>query len=202
MKIIRRRHMKQANSTLLAENQRQPCLSKSISLTMTCRNVCCPQISQNYSFFWLEHRTSWKRSAAPHLDPSNEALGETRFLLSYTLVEFMQIDVDEWHHDNVDNTPMIRMYGVTKHGQSVLCHIYGFLPYFYVPAPIGFLAKHLPDLQHHLEVCCSCGCTAFMLLFNIECSSTSSASKSDSQSRISHETVSRGLHGWRKIPVY
>lgn len=33
--------------------------------------------------------------------------------------------------------PIIRMFGVTDGGNSVCCHIHGFAPYFYVPAPSG-----------------------------------------------------------------
>lgn len=33
--------------------------------------------------------------------------------------------------------PIIRMFGVTDSGNSVCCHIHGFAPYFYVPAPNG-----------------------------------------------------------------
>lgn len=33
--------------------------------------------------------------------------------------------------------PIIRMFGVTDSGNSVCCHVHGFAPYFYVPAPSG-----------------------------------------------------------------
>jgi DNA polymerase delta subunit 1 len=32
----------------------------------------------------------------------------------------------------------------------VLCHVQGFLPYFYVPAPVGFLPMHLEALKRVL----------------------------------------------------
>lgn len=34
--------------------------------------------------------------------------------------------------------PIVRFYGVTMEGNSVLCHVHGFLPYFYVPARQNF----------------------------------------------------------------
>ncbi len=34
--------------------------------------------------------------------------------------------------------PIVRMYGVTQQGVSVLAHVHGFAPYFFVPAPQGF----------------------------------------------------------------
>ena len=35
----------------------------------------------------------------------------------------------------VGPVPIARMYGITMEGNSVLCHIHGFVPYFFVPAP-------------------------------------------------------------------
>ena len=37
---------------------------------------------------------------------------------------------------------IIRFYGVTKEGNSVLVHAHGFLPYFFVPAPKDFEQQH------------------------------------------------------------
>lgn len=34
--------------------------------------------------------------------------------------------------------PVIRMFGITKTGNSVCCHIHGFSPYFYVSLPAEF----------------------------------------------------------------
>lgn len=34
--------------------------------------------------------------------------------------------------------PVVRMFGVTMEGNSVLAHIHGFAPYFFVPAQPGF----------------------------------------------------------------
>jgi DNA polymerase delta subunit 1 len=47
--------------------------------------------------------------------------------------------------------PSIRLFGVNEHGNSVMCHVTGFLPYFYIPAPIGFQRQHLQPLQLALE---------------------------------------------------
>lgn len=32
---------------------------------------------------------------------------------------------------------MLRAFGVTDEGVSICCHIHGFAPYFYTPAPPG-----------------------------------------------------------------
>jgi hypothetical protein len=40
----------------------------------------------------------------------------------------------------------------SKSGNSVMCHVTGFLPYFYIPAPIGFQREQLKAFQVVLEV--------------------------------------------------
>ena len=37
--------------------------------------------------------------------------------------------------------PIIRMFGVNMEGNSIMAHVHGFAPYFYVPAPPGFKAE-------------------------------------------------------------
>ena len=36
------------------------------------------------------------------------------------------------------SVPVIRMYGVTQGGNSVMCHVHGFASYLFTPAPQGF----------------------------------------------------------------
>ncbi|KAI9221526.1 DNA polymerase family B-domain-containing protein [Blastocladiella britannica] len=47
--------------------------------------------------------------------------------------------------------PTFRFYGVTAAGQSVLCHVHGFFPYFFVPEPTGFAPHLIPDLLRSLN---------------------------------------------------
>lgn len=58
--------------------------------------------------------------------------------------------------------PIVRMFGVTDSGNSVCCHIHGFAPYFYVPAPNGELAitavcsvslRQIKHIFHEFTVC-------------------------------------------------
>ena len=51
----------------------------------------------------------------------------------------------------VGPVPIVQMYGVTMEGNSVLCHIHGFVPYFYVPAPSGFEHSHCGAFQDGLN---------------------------------------------------
>jgi DNA polymerase delta subunit 1 len=45
------------------------------------------------------------------------------------------------------------LYGVTKNGNSVLCHVHSFYPYYFVAAPQGFEAPHLVSYQSALNAC-------------------------------------------------
>lgn len=51
----------------------------------------------------------------------------------------------------VGPVPIVQMYGVTMDGNSILCHIHGFVPYFYVPAPPGFQQRHCSIFQDCLD---------------------------------------------------
>lgn len=89
----------------------------------------------------------WRRPPAPLLDPSSD-----------TLV-FQQIDLDYYLGETVagmpgqsqGKVPIIRMFGVTDNGNSVCCHVHGFAPYFYVPAPNGFTSAHLVEFKKELN---------------------------------------------------
>ena len=48
-------------------------------------------------------------------------------------------------------TPIMRMFGVTDQGNSVLCHVHGFVPYFFVPAPNGFKSENCGVFQSFLN---------------------------------------------------
>ncbi|AWP18748.1 DNA polymerase [Scophthalmus maximus] len=89
----------------------------------------------------------WQRPHAPSLEPSSD-----------TLV-FQQIDLDYYLGAAVagmpgqlqGKVPIIRMFGVTDGGNSVCCHIHGFAPYFYVPAPSGFKSDYLGEFKRELN---------------------------------------------------
>ncbi|KAI7877041.1 hypothetical protein K492DRAFT_239410 [Lichtheimia hyalospora FSU 10163] len=83
-------------------------------------------------------KVTWSRSPAPALDPSKDNL------------VFQQIEADDYMDHN-SRKPVVRLFGVTKGGNSVVCHAYGFLPYFYFPAPVGLKQSHLPSLQAGLS---------------------------------------------------
>ncbi|XP_059584205.1 DNA polymerase delta catalytic subunit isoform X1 [Alligator mississippiensis] len=89
----------------------------------------------------------WQRPAPPGIDPAADALC------------FQQVELDYYVGSPFPGmpgatqgpVPVLRMFGVTKAGNSVCCHIHGFAPYFYVPAPSGFQAQHLGEFQRELN---------------------------------------------------
>ncbi|XP_074660043.1 DNA polymerase delta catalytic subunit-like [Tubulanus polymorphus] len=80
--------------------------------------------------------SKWARPAPPTINPNTDS------------IVFQQIDVDSYSGPylpgmpglTVGQVPIIRMYGVTMDGNSVLTHIHGFGPYFYATAPQNFKA--------------------------------------------------------------
>jgi hypothetical protein len=63
---------------------------------------------------------------------------------------FQQTDVTESTHHKHGTT--LRLFGVTSKGNSVLAHIWGFRPYFYVAAPSGFLEDDLEAFKDKINV--------------------------------------------------
>ncbi|VDN97005.1 unnamed protein product [Rodentolepis nana] len=91
---------------------------------------------------------SWLRPPVPAVDPANDK------------IIFQQIDVDFYKGDKLDKmpgpnhspVPIIRVYGVTESGNSVVAHVHGFMPYFYVAAPQGFSKSHLAEFRKQLNL--------------------------------------------------
>ncbi|KAL0091377.1 DNA polymerase family B-domain-containing protein [Phycomyces blakesleeanus] len=79
----------------------------------------------------------WGRPPASPLNPNSQSL------------VFQQIEADEYM-DYKTKSPVVRLYGITDAGNSVVCHIRNFLPYFYFPAPAGLKKSHLPELKKAL----------------------------------------------------
>jgi DNA polymerase delta subunit 1 len=79
----------------------------------------------------------WPRPAVDRFDPEIDDL------------TFQQIDIEEANASG--QTPAIRIYGVTAKGNSVLVHVHGFRPYFYIHAPRNFGPSHCREFQNHLN---------------------------------------------------
>ncbi|KAJ2712975.1 DNA-directed DNA polymerase delta, partial [Coemansia spiralis] len=73
----------------------------------------------------------WPRNLAPVLDPETTGL------------VFQQMEIDEEFIPST-NAVAARLFGVTEQGNSVVCYVQGFHPYFYCPAPAGFNERDIP----------------------------------------------------------
>uniref|UniRef100_A0A8I3XDN2 DNA polymerase n=1 Tax=Callithrix jacchus TaxID=9483 RepID=A0A8I3XDN2_CALJA len=95
----------------------------------------------------------WLRPTPAPLDPQTEPL------------IFQQLEIDHYVGPaqsvpggpplSRGSVPVLRAFGVTDEGVSVCCHVHGFAPYFYTPAPPGFGPEHLGDLQRELNLAIS-----------------------------------------------
>lgn len=74
-------------------------------------------------------------------------------------LEFQQLDLDHYLGEPLPGMPgmsrgpipIVRMFGVTDDGHSVLCHVHGFLPYFYIEAPPNFRKEHCWNFREALN---------------------------------------------------
>lgn len=94
----------------------------------------------------LEGHARWERPELAPLDPDTDG------------IVFQQIDLEEYQPPQA--SPQIRMYGATAEGHSVMVHVHGFLPYFYVHAPRGFTSATCVDFRNYLNTTFSVGAVA------------------------------------------
>lgn len=67
----------------------------------------------------------------------------------FTDLHFQQLDAEE---NNNTHFTTARFFGVTEEGYSVLCNVMGFVHYFYLPVPKGFLkSEHMPKFVSYLR---------------------------------------------------
>ncbi|KAK9314188.1 DNA polymerase family B-domain-containing protein [Lipomyces starkeyi] len=83
-----------------------------------------------------EHDQKWARPVLERFDPST------------TPVVFQQIEAEESMYVGAS---VIRLFGVTEKGHSILCNMTGFCHYFYVPAPMGFTREDLGILEGYFQ---------------------------------------------------
>ncbi|KZS94329.1 hypothetical protein SISNIDRAFT_453212 [Sistotremastrum niveocremeum HHB9708] len=79
----------------------------------------------------------WARPPLPDIKEKRDA------------IIFQQIDIEEYAE--ASGGMVIRMYGVTIDGHSVLANVSDFLPYFYVPVPRGLTLEDLGPLRDHIN---------------------------------------------------
>ncbi|RWR92782.1 DNA polymerase delta catalytic subunit isoform X1 [Cinnamomum micranthum f. kanehirae] len=92
--------------------------------------------------------SKWKR---PPLSPSSLSLSQN--------IIFQQLEIDyvigDSHQELLPNSSgpaaILRIFGVTKEGHSVCCHVHGFEPYFYISCPPGMGPDDISRFHQTLE---------------------------------------------------
>ncbi|CAD8059734.1 unnamed protein product [Paramecium primaurelia] len=66
-------------------------------------------------------------------------------------LQFMQLECDYYTQGQQS---VIRMFGVTAEGNSILCHVYNFLSFFYMQAPVELLLEpqHIQQFQKEFNI--------------------------------------------------
>ncbi|GAB6033248.1 DNA polymerase delta catalytic subunit [Chamberlinius hualienensis] len=90
---------------------------------------------------------AWSRRSLLPIDTSSD-----------TLI-FQQIELDHYIGEpkpgmkgaTIGLVPIVRMFGVTEDGHSILCHVHGFTPYFYVSCPNDFRPEHCHTFREALD---------------------------------------------------
>ena len=88
--------------------------------------------------------------ASPGIIRDSQRHAAYRCVWIFAHAVFQQIDLEEYQAPH--SPPVIRMYGATKEGHSVMVHVHGFLPYFFVNAPRGFTQGACTDFKNALNV--------------------------------------------------
>lgn len=91
--------------------------------------------------------SKWQRPPVPKINPKEDSITFQQVELEYYVGTY----VAGMPGNRQGPVPVTRMFGITMEGNSVCCHIHGFMPYFYVPAPAGFSSEHLHDFQRELN---------------------------------------------------
>ncbi|KAK2158176.1 hypothetical protein LSH36_175g04050 [Paralvinella palmiformis] len=91
--------------------------------------------------------TRWSRPPISPINPKTDT------------ITFQQLDVEHYIGQPLAGmigsqqgpVPIIRMFGVTMEGRSILVHIHGFAPYFFVPAQANFKQEDCAKFQAALN---------------------------------------------------
>lgn len=95
----------------------------------------------------LDTSVKWSRPPLPSINSQTDS------------IEFQQIYMDNYigspypgmPGSTIGPVPIIRMCGVTMEGNSVMAHVHGFAPYFFIPAPQNFQKQHCQEFKEALN---------------------------------------------------
>lgn len=86
------------------------------------------------TFDWSKYR----RPPLPPLNPKTDCIDFQKTQIDYHIGDPTVVSAKV----GLGKVPIIRIYGVTRNGNSVQCNIHNFFPYFYVDVPEGFNSEH------------------------------------------------------------
>ncbi|ORY41158.1 hypothetical protein LY90DRAFT_661817 [Neocallimastix californiae] len=93
----------------------------------------------------------WNRPPLPDINPDEDPIIFQQIEIDDT-VEIEKDDLNTHEYgSNRKFAPVIRFYGCTEKGNSVVCNVHGFHHYLYVPAPANFTEANLPDFKEALN---------------------------------------------------
>ena len=88
---------------------------------------------------------AWRRPPLP--DPLPDTIEFQQFEADYTV---NPIPAEYARNSTEQKAATVRLFGVTRGGNSVVAHVHGFRPYFYVRAPTGFQQQDVLPFQNAL----------------------------------------------------
>ena len=86
----------------------------------------------------------WRRPPLPPLDAATDSICFQQIEADYAI---HSMPADYARGSTEPKAAVIRLFGVTKDGNSVTAHVHGFRPYFYVRAPPGFTQNDVGPFQ-------------------------------------------------------
>ena len=89
----------------------------------------------------------WRRPPLPTLDPATDSITFQQIEADYSV---HNVPTDFARGSTESKAAVIRLFGVTRAGNSVVAHVHGFRPYFYVRAPPGFGQADVAPFQQAL----------------------------------------------------
>ncbi|CAI9753051.1 unnamed protein product [Fraxinus pennsylvanica] len=106
-----------------------------------------------------EEEDSQRRALSERLGKWKRPALSSSYINQSQNIIFQQLEIDyvigDSHKELLSNSSgpaaIIRIFGVTKEGHSVCCHVHGFEPYFYVCCPPGMGPDDISDFHQALE---------------------------------------------------
>ncbi|KAF2070254.1 hypothetical protein CYY_008425 [Polysphondylium violaceum] len=90
----------------------------------------------------------WSRKPVPNLNPRSNSLIFQQLEVDYAE---LKEPVEGMPGPKAGSRPIVRLFGVTKEGNSVLCKVHGFLPYFFIACPPNFDVTHCKSFKEALN---------------------------------------------------